>query len=349
MKINQTEASALISLLVNFELKDIKKLSQTDRKICLRSIECIMSNKSFTLDLPRQQTFPSKITDIQKVLNGKAQKNRYLRSLILSLFKSILNKFHLRISSHALHRKIDAFKDPFFHQHWDQYAKDHFAKIETNAHHLKDANLFFISDFHGDAQQNLIRQNVIRHFAKNAPEENIVLLEGLEPDDFPKSLGKKKFKIESWENEEHYEKHGHVINQLLQLLREQKSKLDNINALKKNPNKKTLIAPHITELRRLERENNKLKLQEKDLKKLRDQDLVQKVQHISIRNPNTKIFVIAGTNHIETEDYKIVDLFQLHKYAVLIPKTSEKGLKTAERVFKKAIELGNWDQAFEEV
>lgn len=85
-----------------------------------------------------------------------------------------------------------------------------------------------------------------------------------------------------------------------------------------------------------------------DIKKLRDQDIIQKVKDVRAL-PNRKIFVIAGSLHLKDEknDYRILNSFHEYKCTMMIPKESNYCKEASERFVEKAIESGSLKKGYE--
>ena len=342
LNISSVESNLLISRLVNHSYSDIKKLPQADRKICLKAIERFSSaqDKRLAINLSQGTSFPQKVENIQTILQSKINPKKItLAKLITSVFKGILNILHLRVGSETLYKRIEAIKDKFLTQNWDQYLKDNFEEIGSNCNR-DEANIFFLGDCHTDLIQHRVRENIIRYYAQ---ADNVVLFEGVSNKKINMTKRRKKnFSFESWENEEHHKRHIDNVNELIKLIKQLKAVPEifmDMNSLDASMQKIDQIDIQIQE--NLQKDN--------ELKKIRDQDLIQKVKDVSTLKPHQKIFVVAGSLHLKDEknDYKILNSFHEHKCTMMIPKESNKGEEDMERFVEKAIESGSLKKAYE--
>ena len=329
INISRADSNLVISRLVNYGYGDIKKLPQADRKICLKAIERFSSAQDtrLAINLPKGMTFEQKVENIQIILQSKINPKKItLVKLIAKVFKGILNILHLRVGSENLYQRMKAIRDKFLTQNWNQYLKDNFEEIGSNCNR-DEANIFFLGDIHSDHIQKKIKKNLIRHYAQ---ENNILLLEcSRKPVQIKK--GNKNFTIESWENEEHYKRHGDKVNEFLQLARQFKTMRKNTPVNVATQEKYKQIILQIRE--------NAQKCNE--LKKLRDQDLIQKVKDSALK-PNQKIFVIAGRRHFKDDEngYKILNLFHEYKCTMMLPKKSKKAKEDWEKIREKMLDTG---------
>lgn len=346
MRINNQDACALFTVLANHCSGDMKRLSQLDRKLCLRVVDSLRTQKPLNVNLPKGTAFSQKVEQIRHLLETKIPYRTYWKKKLTSLFKAIFNGLHLRIGTKKLYGKIDAYKDQFFQQHWDQYLKDSFEKVETNGHPLNETQIFFLGDNHADDRvQKCIRKNIIRYYSTNKAEENIVLYEGYLGPAIEGVRGKKKCIIDGWETHKHLNQHMNTINRIFTLERELEIIEENIQQ-----NLEVDILPEFQRFKNdlefySEYQSICLNHMHNCFTQLRNQDLIQKVKKVA--NINKKIFVIAGSKHLEDKDYKVMDWFPKNKCALLVPKTSERGKKLQDVVIKRAIALGNWNKALE--
>ncbi len=116
MKIFHKDAILLISKGIHSSENDIKNLTQSERKIFMKAIECFSSkeDKGININSPDKTSFDKTISSIQLSLHSKTkQKKMFLVAFIISAIKGFLNIFHLRISSKNLYKNIDLIKKSF--------------------------------------------------------------------------------------------------------------------------------------------------------------------------------------------------------------------------------------------
>ncbi len=216
---------------------------------------------------------------------------------------------------------------------------------------MDKAKIIFIGDQHADYYQNILRQNLITHYAGEGQiAENLVLLEGLDTDDFPKNLDNKKFTVESWESKEHWEEEGKVTGEICKLLKKMNLELKNLENLKNNKNiplddKKKRVIELLGKIKKITTLFDMTKKECDKFKKIRDEDLIHKVK-VSACKQERKIFAIAGSNHLLKNDYKIIDSFNAFPCAVIIPKVSHLGEQNAKKVVQNIIKLGTYNAAY---
>lgn len=351
MKICHKDAILLISRIVHSNKNDIKKLSQADRKICMAAVECLSSkeDKRINVNLPGQLSFDKAIMHIKKTLDSKMSSKNILIHIAISAVKGVLNFLRLRISSAQLCKSIDLVKKSFLTNNWDQYLKD-YCDFTANCK-LDKAKIIFIGDQHADYYQNILRQNLITHYGnEDQIGENLVLLEGLDINDFPKNLDNKKFTVESWESEEHFEEQGKLLEENCKLLKEMNIELKKLEKLKNNKDvhlkyKKKEIVELLAKIKKINADFDGTKKECDKLKKIRDEDLIDKVK-VNTLNQERKIFVIAGENHLLENGYSVIDSFNDFPCAVIIPKVSNLGEQNADKVVQNIIKLGAYDAAY---
>lgn len=356
MKISHEDAITLISKIIHSTINDIKKLTQRDRKICMKAIECFSSkeDKEINIESSNKLSFDMIINSVQLSLDSKSKpKKMRLIALIISAVKGILNLFHLRINSVNLYKNLELIKKTFLTDNWDQYLQEYCDVYchETASCNLNTAKIIFIGDQHADYIQNIVRQNLITHYAvEDQKGKNLVLLEGLDTSCFPKSSDDKNFTVESWESKEHFEEHGKAIEENCKLLKEMNIKLKELEQLKGNKNfslkeKKQNVIELLTKIKNITAQMEVTKVEKAKLKKIRDEDLIAKVK-INALKQEGKIFVIAGSNHLLENEYKILDIFNDFPCAVIIPKVSNLGEQNADKVVQNIIKLGTYNAAY---
>ncbi len=321
----------------------------------MKAIECFSSKEDKGIDInsPNQTSFEKTISSIQMSLHSKSKPRKmFIVALIISTIKGFLNLFHLRISSKNLYKNIDLIRKNFFIANWNQYLKD-YCDITANCD-LDKAKIIFIGDQHADYYQNILRQNLITHYAgEDQIAENLVLLEGLDTDDFPKNLDNKKFTVKSWESKEHWQELGKVTGENCKLFKDMNVELKNFENLKNNKSislrdKKKML---IELLDKIEKTTTLFDITQKECEKLhkkRNNDLIDNVK-ISASKRDRKIFAIAGSKHLLLNDYKIIDSFNDFPCAVIIPKVSQLGEQNAGKVVQNIIRLGTYDEAYENI
>ena len=109
-------------------------------------------------------SFDKIIDHIKNTLDSKTKpKKIFLIQRIISAVKGVLNFLHLRVSSAQLFKNIDLVKKSFFTNNWDQYLK-YYCDVTANCD-LSKAKIVFIGDQHADYIQNIVRRNLIAHYA----------------------------------------------------------------------------------------------------------------------------------------------------------------------------------------
>lgn len=343
--ISQDEASLLVSKLIHAEKEDLKKLSQVDREICMKAIECLglISNCKIEINLSKHKSYKIALDHIQKTLDLETAPKQLsiidnIIKKISSAVKGVCNFFHLRVSSDQLEKKIDSINSFFLANYWDLYLKD-YCKIASNDS-LDKINIFFLGDIHIDPLSKKIQDNVIAHYAHHEGfGENLVLLEGLEQgktaDIFPKQLGKKKFKVEGWEDAEHHKQHLDNFNESIMISRE-------LWKWKNNGNDKVSTEGVLDWGKRFD-----LNLQKCErFKKVRDQDLVNTVKKMHAIDANQKIFGIAGSEHVGEKNAFIKNLSNDHLIAIIIPKESKFSKKRGKELLETAAAEGSPEALF---
>lgn len=350
MKLYHNEAQVIVSEIFHCQdAKTLKKLSQFDRTICLKAMECLSSKKNIGVEteLQNEKSFNKIVTSIQTSLDADAKPSTlfFLFQRIMSVVKGILNFFNFRVGSGQLLQKIEIFRKSYLQNNFDKYLKT-YCDVTTNGP-LNEAKIFFLGDQHADPVQKFIRQNIILYFCqKIESEENVVLLEGLDLTAFPKKLENRKFTVESWEDQEHWEESGKGVSEMAKAFKEAskiKEECEKIRADKKIP-----ILEKITALAKFAEKAEKLakiQLQNAVIHSKRDQDLVDKVK-LSAGKANRKIFVIAGSEHLVSQNRKILDLFKNFRCATIIPKVSRQGEKNASKVVTNMAQIGSYDEAY---
>lgn len=351
MKIYHKDASLLISKIVHSNKNSFKKLSQTDRKICMAAVKCLSSKQDngINVNLPDQLSYEKAIINIKDTLDSKTNpKKFFLIQIIISAVKGILNFIHLRISSELLYKNIDLAKKLFFTNHWEQYLKD-YCDVKANCE-LDKAKIFFLGNHHVDYYQNALRQNLITHYAnEDQIGENLILLEGLDTNGFPKNLDNKRFTVESWECKEHYEEHGKCAEKLFKLSKKTSLESEKLNKLKINDDislkdKEDARNKIFDKCEKIETDYNMNKNKSDELKQIRDKDLIAKVK-VSL-NQDRKIFVIAGNNHLLENGYNVIDSFNDIPCAMIIPKISTLGKQNADKFVQLSTKLGTYNGTY---
>jgi hypothetical protein len=231
---------------------------------------------------------------------------------------------------------------------WEKFLQDS-CDVYTNCD-LSDAQVIFLGDTHTDMAQEAIRQKLILHYAHSGQTgTNLIFLEGTDLD-FPSRLKDKSFTVEVWDDKEHFEHHGELIEQFCGLLKNFNDKKKELIDLKNNKEiplqeKKMLLIPLITEIREINSGMESLKEEGDKAKKLRDIDLIESIK-CSLTNPNQKIFVIAGTKHLRDENYDIASFFEETPHAILIPKDTHSGEIATETFMQNVLDIGQYNASY---
>lgn len=347
--ISYQEASLLISKTFVFNKDDFKKLSQSDRKTCIKAVEILTSreNAGLPVDFVSSKSFCNLTSKITNTLKSKSPGYYCLIRffpirLMISGIKGLLNYFRLRVSSVELSKKINAGQKYLSQVVID--SPNRYFDIIANCE-LSAARIIFIGDCHIDPIQIGLRQIFISNYAN--VDKNLILHEGLDSNEFPQHLGSKKFREESWETPEHYKKAGELANlnckrtkQVASLLAESK-KIANKNKVSIEEADRI-----INETIKLENEAEQGRLEIDKIQRIRDEDLVSKVKMTVTKDVNQKIFAIAGRKHLLREDYKILDLFDNIPCAVVIPKDSYQTGENRIKFRENLRELGAYDASY---
>jgi hypothetical protein len=328
VKITRENANQLILELINYDKNDFKKLSQTDRKICMAAIKCFSSKEAEGIDIKSisdKEAFIKFKERIHNILDSETHPRSF--SIISFLVKGILNFLGFRIGSRQLRNNINSIKESFLSKNWNQYL-ERYCTVQSNCD-LDKAQIFFLGEQHVDPIQDVIRQNIIHRYA-NENEKNFLLLEGwflnenfltkeseglllegksldrervlkargrfVEKRSNRRYWGEKKFEVESWENKETYAKARQILNEKKELT---KQFFKNNADLKEKLNKLQNSLDNKAEINVLKKQSFELQeLREKSLKidaKLneneeQDRELTDTRDHDLIKKVREKAF-----------------------------------------------------------
>lgn len=347
MKISKIDAQNIITALLHANPKDTKQLSQADRRIVSKAIDCFSTAKEgVEIDLSAQEDLAKKIKEFEALPYSDVTQPQqcYLLKLISSLFKAILNGLQLRIGSATLFKRLEIARDKILNQSWDEYLH-RFCNVVTNDD-IKNVNVLFIGSIYTDPVTERIRNHIVKHYAmKSGQGENIILLDGVDPNGFPKQIDGATFKVECWEQKQLYDEHSKIMDEAAKLLKEFQDKKNERKKFKEEHEKlspaeiKQAGVKIVEDLERIDKRLKELDKRRKEIELLNVQDLITKINATDPKKTTSKIFAFVGNGMMENG--KVALLTQM-SFAVILPKKTTLAEEIADRKVKEAIEAGHF-------
>ena len=326
MKLTQVHAKALFLKILHEDRKELRKLNQFQRKLCLRAIEALTHpQKKIEIQLPKKVTYEQTIEKLSDKLESLPNEQTLrLIKLLISLCKKILNRLSLRISSKEVESKIKTLSTRFAVENWYEYINEYCTVIGSPS----DPKIIFLGDNHSDPRQNKVRSRIMALDNHLHPEQNFLFL-------FEGNVRKHHEKFNTWDTWERGTHYTEVLEALDAHVKIEKEIERLIHGSYTKNTFKRKITPLIAENARLQNRINKLN-------QLRDLDLVETVKENILNQPQRTIYVIAGTAHLFRKDFDVRSYFPENFCALVIPKTRPLAHKMLPLLNAKMVEQGRY-------
>lgn len=179
-----------IEILRSTPLEKLKNLDQFWRRACLNLLKGCDGEATPLANRAEKLRLLAGDAELIKLAIQRPRPNRGVIAdfihILVAIVKGVLNYFDRRISSKTLYEKIQKEADHCYkscaaererlekleEQRWSDYLRTNSEKIVGDP---KEANLFFLGDYHPEIWQRQFRADIINRYAQDG---DIVLLEG---------------------------------------------------------------------------------------------------------------------------------------------------------------------------